>query len=303
MKTALVAAMFAVASFPLLGQTSPGSQPNQPTNPATQQTTPPGAEPAAPAAAPETSAPSQPAATSSELTATSQPAAPAQPTAAQMRPVNAKLVGKLDSSTAKTGDSVAVETRGSVKTADGTEIPKGSKLTGHVVAVQPSGGQTSQVVLQFDQAQLKGGQTLPIHAEIESVSPAGGSVASSSSSMDAEAMPGGGAAPGGGSSSMSSANSSAGSSQHVPAAGASPAYGPSAAAGSAPQPGTIVNRNGNIAIRTTSIPGVLLANNAPGQQDPRMARASGILLGAKQDVKLDGGTEMVLDVASTGGAQ
>jgi hypothetical protein len=64
-----------------------------------------------------------------------------------------------------------------------------------------------------------------------------------------------------------------------------------------------VSRNGNIAIHTTSIPGVLLANNAPGQQDPRMAQASGILLGAKKDVQLDGGTEMVLGVAATGSAQ
>jgi hypothetical protein len=68
----------------------------------------------------------------------------------------------------------------------------------------------------------------------------------------------------------------------------------------APAAGTIVSRNGNIAIHTTSIPGILLANNAPGQQDPRMAQASGFLLGAKKDVHLDGGTKMTLNVATTG---
>jgi hypothetical protein len=62
-----------------------------------------------------------------------------------------------------------------------------------------------------------------------------------------------------------------------------------------------VAKTGNIAIRTTSVPGVLLANNAPGQQDPRMAQVSSILLGAKQDIQLDGGTQMVLGVASAGG--
>jgi hypothetical protein len=62
-----------------------------------------------------------------------------------------------------------------------------------------------------------------------------------------------------------------------------------------------VARTGNIAIRTTSIPGVLLANNEPGQQDPRMAQASGILLGAKKDVHLDSGTKVVIGVAAAAG--
>lgn len=71
-----------------------------------------------------------------------------------------------------------------------------------------------------------------------------------------------------------------------------------------PAAGTIVARNGNIAISTTSVPGVLLANNAPGQQDPRMAQASSILLGAKKDVQLDGGTPVVVGVSAdnSGGA-
>lgn len=70
-----------------------------------------------------------------------------------------------------------------------------------------------------------------------------------------------------------------------------------------PAAGTVVATNGNIAIRTTAIPGVLLANNAPGQQDPRMAQASSILLGAKRDIQLDGGTQMVVGVSAAGGGQ
>ena len=76
-----------------------------------------------------------------------------------MSPVNGELVSKLDSKTAKTGDSVVVQTKASVKTPDGTEIPKGSKLVGHVIAAQPSeAGENSQVALQFDHIELKGGQ-------------------------------------------------------------------------------------------------------------------------------------------------
>jgi hypothetical protein len=65
------------------------------------------------------------------------------------------------------------------------------------------------------------------------------------------------------------------------------------------EPGTVVGKNGQIAIRTTSIPGVLVANNEPGQQDPRMADASSILLGSSKDIDLDGGTVLVIDVVPT----
>ena len=61
--------------------------------------------------------------------------------------------------------------------------------------------------------------------------------------------------------------------------------------------GTVVARNGNIAIRTTAIPGVLLANNADGQP---FANASGALLGAKRDVHLDSGTHLVVALAEKG---
>lgn len=76
---------------------------------------------------------------------------------------------------------------------------------------------------------------------------------------------------------------------------------PAEAAASSPAPGTIVAKTGNIAIQTTSVPYVLLANNAPGQQDPRMANASSILLGAKKDVQLEGGTKMVVGIAPASG--
>jgi hypothetical protein len=42
---------------------------------------------------------------------------------------------------------------------------------------------------------------------------------------------------------------------------------------------------------------VLVANNEPGQQDPRMADTSSILLGARKDIDLDGGTLIVVGVA------
>src|SRR5262245_55960243 len=121
--TAFVTTVFAFASFPLLAQQPPPATQAQPTS----------------------------------------PAATAEAPAVEMSPVSGELMSKLDSKTAKTGDSVVVQTKAPVKTADGTEIPKGSKLVGHVMASRASvGGENSQVALQFDHVELKGGQSVPV---------------------------------------------------------------------------------------------------------------------------------------------
>jgi hypothetical protein len=267
--TALVTGLFALTSFSLWAQQS--SPANQPDSPATQQT-PSNAEPAPPSSV-----------------STSQ-----QASTVPMSPVDGELVNKLDSKTAKTGDSVVVQTKTRVKTPDGTEIPKGSKLVGHVIAVQPSQpGQNSQMALAFDSVELKGGKTMPIHSQIQSISPAGGAVSSNGPSA-----PVGGAANG----PQAGGSTNPGTSSATQAPGGSP--GGASAANGAPPPGTVVAKTGQIAISTTSIPGVLVANNEPGQQDPRMSVASSILLGARQDIELDGGTLIVVGVAPTGaGAQ
>ena len=165
-RTTLATILFALASFPLLAQQPPPA--GQSNTPATQQS-PQGAEAASP---------NSPA--SQDVAAT------------EMSPVTAELVSKLDSKTAKTGDSVVVQTKASTKTADGTEIPKGSKLVGHVLGATPSeAGKNSQVVLQFDHFELKGGQSLAVHSQIQSIAPAG-SAASTSGSGPISGPPAGG---------------------------------------------------------------------------------------------------------------
>ena len=304
----VLAAILALASFPLLAQSSQMGNPQNSPNPSTEPSTPPGQTNATPGAVPEQ--PSSPQATppaqqATPPDATATPDSSAVPAApiAELRPVNGELVSKLDTKTAKTGDDIVVQTKASVKTADGTEIPKGTKLVGHVVAVQSSAsGQNSQVALILDHAQLDGGQNLPIQSQIQSIGATGaGSDASSnrgSGSMSGPPTSGSasgtaGATPGGAGGAGGAAN----------APGYTPGYSPNAAgSGSAPAAGTVVARNGKIAIQTTNIPDVLLANNAPGQQDPRMEQASSILLGAKKDVQLEGGTPMVIALAVAPGS-
>jgi hypothetical protein len=267
MKTAnvLAAAAFAVASISLVGQQPNSSEPQQSSPP------PPAAEQTSPATQPNPS------------TATP---------AAEMSPVNGELIQKLDSKTAKTGDSITIKTKSAVTTADGTQIPKGSKLVGRVMGVKASGPENanSQVALQFDHAELKSGQSVPIHSEIQSLAPSDSDASSAPSPMaPAPSAPQAGGSPAGSQSSAQPQTSS----------GAGPAADPNAG-NAGPAAGTVVARTGNIAIRTTSIPGVLLAINEPGQQDPRMAQSSGILLGAKRDIHLDEGTNVIIGVAATG---
>jgi hypothetical protein len=288
--TVLAAAMVALTSLPILAQQpAPATQPG---TPATQSTT-----PAAPSPAAQSPATQQPPA---DTPAQASPAASPETPAVAMSPVTGELESKLDSKTAKTGDNVVIRTKSNVKTADGTEIPKGSKLMGHVIAVKPSdAGTSSQVALEFDHFELKGGQSLAVRSQIQSISPAGGSDNMASTGSPASGYP----TAGGATASATPMGSNGASAGQRPNAGmptSASSSGP--AATDAPAPGTVVGTNGNIAIATTAIPGVLLANNAPGQQDPRMAKTSSILLGAKKDIQLDGGTQVVVGIAAAGGA-
>jgi hypothetical protein len=311
----LIAVGFAtLSSFPGTAQHH-DSAPQQQQQPAGQQI-----PPVAPTASPQT--PGQPGSD-----------AATNPAAAQLKPVSAELVDKLDSKSAKQGDSVVVKTDENLQISQGTEIPRGSKLMGHVTNVQPRGDghENSQIAIQFDRAELKGGQTLPIESVIQSVAPAVGAEgmsgtsnppgtygdAASSASVPTGSMgstsgtaastPGTtsgtmGSTSGATGSASGTAGSTAGTNQNTtntgPQAGSTstmhPGVADQSANGSTPAPGSLVARNGNVAIRTTSVPGVLLANDIHGLP---FSNASGILLGARRDVHLDGGTRLVLGVA------
>lgn len=238
------------------------------------------------------------------------PAEPAQSTAAStqgtnlpLRPVQGELEKKLDSKNAKAGDAVVVKTTKKAAIADGVVIPKGSRILGHVVNVLPhsKANENAQVTLEFDQAQLKGGQTLPIRTVLQSVAPAQMNVTPTDTLNAPSAMstpgPSTGSAPGAaGSAPAGGMRATPAETTPVTTAGSSAPSG-SAQTGGAPQAGTVVARQGNVAIKTTAIPGVLIEANVNGLP---FSNASGALLGARQNVHLDGGTEVVLAVADAG---
>ncbi len=94
---------------------------------------------------------------------------------AQSAPVLvAKFASKLDTRSAKAGDAVSAKTVKAAKAKDGTDVPKGSKLTGQVVAVQSNkdGNGTASLAIRFDQVELKGGAKVPVQGLIVAIGPA-----------------------------------------------------------------------------------------------------------------------------------
>lgn len=319
------AAMATLASLPITAQqptAAPGqAQPNQPGMPSQQPTpqTLPGnhSDPTAPTQ-------SQPAGTDSGSSqgsgqdAGSGSAAVAVPHTANspeannssLRPVTGELVSALDAKDAKAGDPIVLKTTESATVADGVVIPKGSKITGQIVDVKPIDDthKNSQVTLLFSQAELKGGQTMPIKSLLQSVAAAGAADASGamaggapmtgpSAGAPATGGPTGGVANGSASASSGApGTASSQSAQPGNAGSAAPSSSAGAVASGMPAAGTVVAQQGNVQVKTTSVPGVLVETNADGQP---FANASGALLGARQNVHLDSGTHVTLAIVNS----
>jgi len=222
----------------------------------------------------------------------------------ELRPVTGELVKNIDSKNAKAGDEVVVKTTENATFADGIAIPKGSKIMGHVTEVQAhdKSNENSKLTLQFDQAELKGGQRMPIKSVLQSLSPAPGSDAAQAGAYGSGSAPvpsGPTASPNSGGPASSSGSMGNGgtsrpsqASPTYPSAGSTTGTAP--APGASPSAGTVVAHQGNVDIRTTGIPGVLIAAQSNGQP---FSNAAGALLGANQNVHLDGGTKVTVAIA------
>jgi len=206
--------------------------------------------------------------------------------------ISGELIDRLDSKTAKAGDRVAIKTRSTTRIANGAEIPKGSKLIGRVTGVKPvrAGNADAQIAVEFNRAELKDGQSFFIQGVIQSIVPNGDSGESDPMSAVPSSVPAG-RAPG----DMYGSTPSMTPPSQVPNQ-AQAGGGGSSAVGSGTAPGAVIARSGDLIIRTTAIPGLLLANH---EQGPRAAEPSTILLGAKRDIDLEKGTRVVIAVAST----
>ncbi len=84
-----------------------------------------------------------------------------------------KVTKTLDSSKLKDGDTVELETSGGFKLPDGTLVPKGSKLFGHVTTTKArsKGDSESQLAIVFDKLNVANGKQLSVKGVVQAVFP------------------------------------------------------------------------------------------------------------------------------------
>jgi hypothetical protein len=234
----------------------------------------------------------------------------------EMSSVTGELEDKLNSATAKVGDRVVLKTTERVLTADGTVIPRGTRLLGHITQVQARDATHSfaQLAIAFDHAELKNGQSIAIFTLIRGVNPSPGVMGMNSmnrgdpmSGMDEPT--GGGATTGGagggrgGRGGGGQSGTLGGGVQRTPAtttpvgdrAGADPDPNPQGAVELAGHGDMNENVGAHQAAAAraiphpTAIPGVMLAGNSS---------ASGVFLASMKDIQFASGTQMQLGIVA-----
>jgi hypothetical protein len=246
----------------------------------------------------------------------------------EMSSVSGELEGKLDSKTAKVGDRVVLKTTEKMQTSDGTVIPKGSRLVGHVALVQAYDNEhaNAQMGIVFDRAELKNGQSVAIYTLLRGVSPSASAMAMRSANSEDSfgapmggmgSMSGGGQAIGGGRSGSGGGGILGGTGRTVSNAGdlaggtldrtaaTTSSVSENAGAGLDQATDTAVETAGHgdlnlssgvhaqAAARAvphaTGIPGVMLAGSSS---------ASGMFSASRKDVAFESGTEMQLGIVA-----
>jgi len=97
----------------------------------------------------------------------------AAPAAANTPVIVAKFTKLVSTKSLKVGDVIDAKTLRPVKLTDGTEIPKGSTLIAKVSVVKSKAENNGNSILLFriDNAELKGGQLVPIHGMVIAIGP------------------------------------------------------------------------------------------------------------------------------------
>jgi hypothetical protein len=221
--------------------------------------------------------------------------------------MQAELTKSVDAKKAKAGDAVTAKLTQDVKSNGKVVLRKGSKLVGHVTEAQAKDKQNAQSKLGivFDKAMVKGGQEVSFNSVIQALAPpAQGTL---SVAGDDTGDVGGGRGNGG----MGGVRTTGGPLGGAVGAAASTSE---AAAGSvANTAGSVTNStvggvngsvnnaaNGTFNSATRGVvgmPGVALNTAAAGS-----AQGS-VISSASRNVKLDSGTQMVLQVTGSAAAQ
>lgn len=142
---------------------------------------------------------SQTVASASESASAAAKAGRASASAAQATAVSAELTKTLDTKHARVGDEVLAKTTSKATLADGTRLPRGTRLIGQVTEVQAKSHASHDAHLGFvfDRAVLKNGRQIPVDVAVRSLSTPAPLAASAAASDDMMASGGGAMAPAG----------------------------------------------------------------------------------------------------------
>lgn len=225
--------------------------------------------------------------------------------------LQAELSKSLDAKKAKPGDEVTAKLTQDVKENGKVVLHKGSKLVGHVTEAQAKSKENaeSKLGVVFDKAVLKGGEEMAFSGVIQAVAPpvqgalsiAGDENSSLASGMGSGSSMGGGRAGGGGP--LGSVTSTAGSTVNS----ATGAVGNTAGSvtNSTGAVNGAINRTGGVAANgalnsaahgVVGMQGVQLTGAAAGN-----AQGS-VISSASRNVKLDSGTQMILQITGSAAA-
>ena len=223
--------------------------------------------------------------------------------------IAATLSKPIDARKAKSGDQVVAKTTQDVRSDSGVVIPRGSRLIGHVtdVRAKAKGDSESALGIAFDQAVLKNGQQIPLNASIRALAASANSASASmgddnfgsasnsslGSDVSASAPRAGGGLLGGVGNAAGGATSAVGST----AAGAVNGAGNTAAGVGANADGALNGATRGAGGQLTSqSQGVIGLNGLSLSSAASNSTSGSVITSAGKDVKLDSGTQMLLQV-------
>ena len=194
--------------------------------------------------------------------------------------VSGQLMKTLDAKKLKAGDPVSIRISEEMRASDGTLVPAGSLVKGHVVAAaaKEKGAPQSSIAISFDNIVLRNGQQLPLQATIQAVGapPLMRPEEYGGGDQPSITNPGSPTPPG----TLSPSG---------PLGGGAPVGGPPQAGGDFPQ-GTGNQRNssdrGGLTTQSTGVTGLRNIELQPNST----------LTSTAKDLKLDSGTELILRV-------
>jgi len=108
--------------------------------------------------------------------------------------MSAALKGSLDAKKSKVGDRVEAETTQDVKQDGKVVLRKGTRLVGHVTEVQAreKSQETSRVGVMFEEADMRDGRQIPMHASIQALAATRSAAQASTSAGEDDLFAGGG---------------------------------------------------------------------------------------------------------------